>query len=119
MRPRYSARMQQPLLADMIWPALYVTGYFYASWAVLVGLACECAVFRFWLKFSWKRAALAAVVVNAIPAGLGLFLIPLSGLAWAFRAPRTWRVFGIVLGANALSVGFAFVVSLFMKWPTM
>jgi hypothetical protein len=148
--------MMPPLLADVIWPSLYVTEYFYASWAVLVGLACECLVFRFWLRFSWKRAALAAVVVNALSGALGIILIPISGLAWEltggqafetfgptswaaawvlavlvnavvefwplvwpFRAPRTWRVFGIVVAANALSVGFAFVASLFMKRPTM
>ena len=64
----------------MIWPGLYVTYYYYASWAVLVGLAAEWLAFRLWLQFSWRKALLAAVVVNSLSAGLGLILLPVSTL---------------------------------------
>ena len=130
-----------PCLADMIWPGLYVTYYYYASWAVLVGLAAE------WL---------AAVVVNALSAGLGLILLPVSTLmlsgftelalgvqastsgewvatwllvvlvnaavefwplVWPFCARRSWRLLWIVLAANAMSVAFAGAASLLMAMP--
>ena len=76
----------------------------------LSGLAWELTGGQFVLTFSpgsWTAAWLLAVLVNAV--------VEFWPLVWPFRAPRTWRVFGIVLAANAVSVAFAFVASLFME----
>jgi len=83
-------------LANVVWPSLYVAHYYYASWAIVFGFAIEWIAFRFWLHFSWKKAFLASLVVNALSASLGLILMPLSGLAWELTGGRVlWHMGGI------------------------
>ncbi len=154
--------MTSTCLANLVWPSIYVVHYLFASGAIVLGFVVEWLAFRAWVGFSWKKAFLAALVVNALSAALGCILIPLSGLAWEFtgfqllqsmgakgtfnpyswaaswllavvinclveywpliwpfRAKRSWRLWGIVLLANLISVGFAFIASLIMERPTM
>jgi hypothetical protein len=57
----------------------------------------------------WAAAWVLAVLVNA--------LVEFWPLVWLFQAKRSWKVFGVVLLANVVSVAFAFVISLFMRPP--
>jgi len=86
----------QALLADVVWPALFLAGRLMAWWAIGLGLLVELFFVRFLTGFSWLKSTLADVGMNAASSLLGLFLIPLAGLAWeSFPGIMLYRVFNI------------------------
>jgi hypothetical protein len=68
--------------ADVVWPALYLESRLFSLWAIPAGLLAEFAFLRWWLRLSVWRAIVADVVMNAASALIGLFAIPIAGLAW-------------------------------------
>ena len=78
-------------LANAGWGAFFVASLLFAPFAVGGGLAVESLAFKVWLRWSWKRAVVAALVVNAISCGLGIvLLLPLEaglevGMGWVAR----------------------------------
>ncbi|MBO9546056.1 hypothetical protein [Caulobacter sp.] len=70
--------------ADMVWPALFLEPRLLSVPVVVLGLLIESAMLRFGFGLSWRRSALLAIVVNAVSAALGFFVIPLAGIAWEF-----------------------------------
>lgn len=70
-------------LANTGWWLSFGDSLFYAHFAVAGGLVVESLAFKIWLRWSWKRALLAALVVNAISCGLGVVLIPVLDMSVA------------------------------------
>jgi hypothetical protein len=70
------------ILADMVWPSLYLEHRVATWWAIIIGIVVE--LFFVWKYFSLpiKKAILATLVMNAASALMGYVLIPASGLLW-------------------------------------
>ena len=69
-------------LADVVWPALVLSGYLLSAPVIVVGLAVEVACLRFLLAMSWRRSVVAGVTMNLVSCVLGILLVPLVGLVW-------------------------------------
>jgi hypothetical protein len=74
------------VLADVVWPALFLAGRMLAWWAIGLGLLVELFFVRFLTGFGWLKSAVVDIAMNAASALLGLFLIPLAGIAWEATA---------------------------------
>jgi hypothetical protein len=72
------------LLADVVWPALYLEDRLLTVWAIALGLLVELLFVRYITKRSWRWCAMADVAMNTASSLLGLILLPLAGLAWEF-----------------------------------
>lgn len=72
------------VLADVVWPALYLEIRLFSWWVITTGLIAECVLVRWLFKLQFKRAAVATFAANAASSVAGVFLIPLAGFAWEF-----------------------------------
>lgn len=72
------------LLADVVWPALFLEMRLLAWWAVAAGLIVELFFVRWLTAFAWGKSIVADIAMNAASSLLGVFLIPLAGIAWEF-----------------------------------
>lgn len=90
------------ILADVVWPSLYLVDRLFAWWIIGAGLLIEWAfVFRL-TRSTLLRAGAMTVVMNVISTLVGIVGIPLSGIIWEFVAaplfnlgtfsPITWFV---------------------------
>lgn len=110
-------------MANMVWPALYLTGGLYTWWVIAIGLAIEFIAIRRLFMLSPSKAALVDISANAVSALLGVVLIPLSGVIyelfpgllinWAF----SWGTFNPV--AWLATVLLAAAVNLFVEGQVM
>lgn len=83
-------------IADVVWPALFLTGRLMAFWVIGIGLLVELFFVRWLTGFAWGKALLADILMNAASSLLGLLLIPLAGLAWESSAGIVmYRAFNI------------------------
>jgi hypothetical protein len=74
------------LLADVVWPSLFLEGRLLAWWIIAAGLLIEFG-FVLWLtRASLSRASAMTLLMNMISTGIGFFGIPLSGIAWELIA---------------------------------
>jgi hypothetical protein len=72
------------LLADMIWPALFVEGRLLSSIVIGVGLVIEFFfVWRFTGRSVWWSIG-ADLAMNTASTLLGIILIPVAGIIWEF-----------------------------------
>jgi hypothetical protein len=112
-------------MANMVWPALYLTRGFYVWWVIAAGLAIEFFAVQRLFSLSPARAALVDVSANAISALFGIVLIPLSGFLyellpgllvnWAF----SWGTFNPVAWVATVLLAAAVnlvVEGLAMRW---
>ncbi len=77
------------MLADVVWPSLFLGDSLLTWWIILAGLVVE-FFFILWLTSGTPvRAALMAVTVNIVSAAIGIVGIPLSGLLWELLATIT------------------------------
>ncbi len=76
--------MITPILADMVWPALYIMARSYTWWGIAFGLVVEYLALRWIANVTWKRAAIAVIAINAATSLIGYVAIPLFTLAWEF-----------------------------------
>jgi hypothetical protein len=84
------------ILADLVWPALFLAGRLMAWWAIALGLLVELFFVRWLTGFSWAKSIVADITMNAASALLGVFLIPLAGVAWEFfPGSILYKVFNI------------------------
>jgi hypothetical protein len=72
------------ILADVVWPALYLEARLRSVLPITVGLVIECLALRYGFRLSWGKALLVDVVMNLVSALVGMVLIPLGGLGWEF-----------------------------------
>jgi hypothetical protein len=68
--------------ANVVWPALIAESRITSVPIIALSVLLEAVVFRYWFKLGFRRALLYAVVANAVSGILGLFLRPLSGIAY-------------------------------------
>jgi hypothetical protein len=57
-----------------------------AWWAIGLGLLVELFFVRFLTGFGWLKSAIVDITMNAASALLGVFLIPVAGIAWEYTA---------------------------------
>ena len=69
-----------PACADIVWPSLYITKGMLSLKVILIGLIIELLFVKYCTGIDWKKASLTAIIMNLISSGLGVILIPLSGL---------------------------------------
>jgi len=119
------------ILADVIWPALFLEERLFSWWAIGSGLIVEIFFVRWLTSLNLKMCVLADLAMNAASSLLGLLLIPIAGIAWEFFPgiilykafnigtfnPGTWAatfVFAVLINA-ALE---ATVLRIAFKQPT-
>lgn len=73
-----------PVLADMIWSAMFLQERIVSVWVITGGLFIE--YFFVWgsTSLSSWRAFLANLLMNAVSLLLGIILIPVAGIIWEF-----------------------------------
>jgi len=84
------------VVANVVWPALFLEMRLLSWWIILIGLAVELPFVRLLTGFDWQRAAIADLAMNAASTIIGILLIPIFGLAWEYAADftlyRYWKV---------------------------
>jgi hypothetical protein len=73
-----------PILADIVWPALFLGSRLSAWWVIGLGLIVELFFVRWLTTLNWSKSFVADVSMNAASALLGGVLIALVGLGWEF-----------------------------------
>ncbi len=77
------------VLANVVWPALYLGGRLFTWWIIAAGLAIE-FFFVMWLtKATPTWAGLMTLAMNAVSAAVGIVGIPLAGIVWELIASIT------------------------------
>jgi len=66
--------------ANMIWPSVYIVCQYYTWYVIAIGLIVEFFAIKFFAKASWVKSVVIVIVINAISAILGIYLIPISGI---------------------------------------
>ena len=67
---------------NVVWPALYTETKVSSVPIIVLGLAIEAFLFKWLCDTDWKKAIYYSVAANTASGVLGLFLRPLSGIAW-------------------------------------
>lgn len=109
------------ILANLVWPALYLTSRMLAVWPIAAGLLVEFFFIRRATNLRGRRCLTADITMNLASAALGMLLIPLSGILWELLAgitihplfnvgtfnPATWGATVLLAAAiNAVIEGF-------------
>ncbi|MEI6561046.1 MAG: hypothetical protein WCO68_03060 [Verrucomicrobiota bacterium] len=71
-----------PIIADVVWPALYLEQRLFSWWAIGLGLLVELVFLRRITTLSSGMCIVADLAMNAASALLGIVLIPVVGLLW-------------------------------------
>jgi hypothetical protein len=110
-----------PILANLVWPALFLTSRMFAVWPIAAGLFVEFFFIRQATKLRGWRCLTADITMNLVSAALGVILIPLSGIIWELLAtftiyplfnvgtfnPVTWGATALLAaGVNAVVEGW-------------
>lgn len=103
--------------ADVVWPALYVADSHYRFWyVVIIGLLLEAGVLRLRLIPSIKKAILVSLVVNAISATVGVYILAFCMLGWHLIVDNfvqgTFAAFNKIATIVIMLVGSVFLETL-------
>ena len=80
-----------PLLADVVWPALFLSTRLSAWWCIVPSVLLEAvALWRFAQVHPAKSIA-ASTVMNAVSALCGSLLLPMLGIRWEAIADLTYN----------------------------
>ena len=71
-----------PIIADVVWPALYLEQRLFSWWAIGLGLLVELIFLCRITNLSLRMCVVADLAMNAASALLGTFLIPVAGFLW-------------------------------------
>ena len=82
------------LLANVVWPALYLVDRMVAVDVIVLGLIVESAVFCRMLKVSWHRATVMSIAINLVSSIVGSVILPVWGWYWANATLNRDRAFG-------------------------
>lgn len=67
----------------MVWPAIYVSETFWQFWFLIIGtIVIEIFVIKYFLKFSWTKSFISAVVGNFVSGIVGTFVMMWAMLFW-------------------------------------
>ncbi len=113
-----------PMLADVVWPALFVSDRLVAWWCISASIVIEAAAL--WRFAQWRpvKALVASIVMNAVSAFCGSLLIPVAGLRWETTATLTyeawfgWGTFNWVSEGAALLIAvlLSTIIETFVLW---
>jgi hypothetical protein len=76
------------VLADVVWPGLFLGDRLTAIFTVAIGLVVEAIVLRWAFRMSWPKALMADIVMNAASTFVGAYATIAGGLAWEFGPAR-------------------------------
>jgi hypothetical protein len=87
----------QPILADMVWPALILEQRTLSVLPIAAGLVVEWLfLWRADFGLSWKKAVVVDLVMNTVSTGAGIVTIPLLGFLWEiFPGLVIYKLFNI------------------------
>lgn len=117
----FAPEMTPTIIANLVWPALYLSSRMFAVWPIAAGLFVEFFFVRQATTLRGWRCLTADITMNLASAALGLLLIPLSGFIWELLAavtiqplfnvgtfnPVTWGATVLLAaGVNAIVEGF-------------
>jgi hypothetical protein len=69
--------------ADVVWPALYVTGSHFGFWyVVILGLLLEVVVLRLYLIPDIKKSLLVSLIANLFSATVGICVLTIGMIGW-------------------------------------
>lgn len=77
------------VLANVVWPALYLSQRYYSWWAIALGLVIETFALRVLLKQPLPKSFLMALAANAISALVGVWVFVWIGFAWEYLLSYT------------------------------
>jgi hypothetical protein len=77
------------IIANLVWPALYLVGRMSAILPIAAGLIVEFVFLRYATSLRGFRCIRAALAMNLASALFGIVLIPIFGLAWEVVAAVT------------------------------
>lgn len=81
--------------ANVVWPALELTGSLLWWWPIAVGLVVEFAFIKWLFPISFIKAVIAVISANITSTIAGIILIPLAGIVWElFPGSIIYWVFG-------------------------
>ena len=112
------------VLADVVWPALFLSDRMSAWWCVVASILLEAfALWRF-ARVRPAKALLASIVMNAVSALCGSLLLPLLGIRWEELAHLTynawfgWGTFNWITQAATwgIAVLLCTVIETFVLW---
>lgn len=72
------------VLADVVWPALFLLDRIAAIPVILIGLAIEASLFRHFFRITWRRAFSAACIINVVSTLAGILILPAWGWYWEY-----------------------------------
>ena len=78
-----------PILANLVWPALFLTIRMLAVWPIAAGLLVELFFIRHATSLRGARCLAADITMNLASATLGIVFIQLSGILWELLATFT------------------------------
>ena len=71
-----------PIVADVVWPGLFLGVKLVGLTVILVGLLVEFCALWLVLKFPWPKAILADVVMNLVSVVPGAVLLGIASVGW-------------------------------------
>jgi hypothetical protein len=104
-----------PVLADVVWPALYLETRIFTWWDIATGLLVEYFFIHWLFPLTPQRTAFATVGANAASTLACAFLIPFIGVVWelfpgmVYTELLDWGTF------NPISWGAAFILACFVN----
>lgn len=65
--------------ANIVWPTIYIAEGLRAWYVILAGLIIEFLAIKYFIKSTWIKSGLMAVIMNAVSTIVGVLLIPFVG----------------------------------------
>lgn len=85
-----------PILADVVWPALFLEQRLFSWRAIGLGLVVEFFFVRWLTVLGFRMCIAADITMNAASALLGIILVPAAGFIWElFPGIIIYKVFNI------------------------
>jgi len=112
------------LIADVVWPALFLSMRLTASWCIALSLLLEAAALWRYARIPPLKSLAASALMNVVSALVGYILIPVAGLHFEEIAHRTynawfgWGTFNLVTEAATwvLAVGLSTALEVLVLW---
>jgi hypothetical protein len=77
------------IIANVVWPALYLSQRYYTWWAIVLGLLIETAVLYRLTRKPVLKCFVIAFTANATSAAIGYFTFIWVGFAWEYLISYT------------------------------
>ncbi len=111
--------MTSLLLADVVWPALYLADRMLGLEVIVLGLCLEAALFHWVFRMTWRRVFLVTFVINLVSSVVGVMLLPAWGWYWTDATLKRdaqfgWGTFNPLSWAETYC--FAWLLTTLVEW---